>query len=409
MSRPLEGLRVVDFSHALAGPFATNMLAMLGAEVIKIENPKGDLFRIYGKDRELAKLGMGLPFVGVNSGKKSLALDLKRPEAQEIVRKLIATSDILVENFRPGVIGKLGFGYEDCRKLRDDLIYCSISGYGQEGPMRDYPAIDNVVQATSGTMLVSGEPASEPVRVGAPISDTYTATMAALAILAATTQRARFGTGQYIDVAMMDATLLLMYGASFPFAAIGEDFQRIGNVGFSGQPTAGIFRSGDGHLISLGAAQQAQWLVFCKAAGREDLLDDPRFTEIYDRVDNAPALVAILEEMFLTKPGEEWERILSERGVPCGMIRTVGEAMSLEQVKQRNFALPVTVPGLPNPDLHVLNAGFLFGQDGPKVDGPPPFLSENADEILGSLGYGEQEIATLHADGVVRESQKPAS
>ena len=407
MPRALEDLRVVDFTHALAGPFATNMLAMLGAEVIKVEGPRGDLFRVYGNDRELAGLGMGLPFVGSNAGKKSISLDLKKEESRDIVRKLIAQSDIVVENFRPGTIDRLGFSYEVCKELRPDIIYCSISGYGQEGPMRDYPAIDNVVQATSGMMMVSGGEYDPPIRVGVPASDTYTATMAALAILAATTQRARFGTGQYIDVAMMDATLVLMYGSTFPFAAIGEDHKRTGNLGFSGQPTSGLFRCGDGHLISLGVVQQPQWVTFCNAAGKADLLEDERFETVYDRIDNAAELVTILEEMFQSRPGEEWERILSEKGVPCGMIRTVGEAMSLEQVRLRNLRLPVTVPGLPNPELGVLNAGFLFSDDGPRVDGPPPFLSEHGEEILAGLGYSSDEIAALQHAGVLRESQKP--
>ncbi len=409
MPRPLEGLHVVDFTHALAGPYATNMLAMLGADVVKVESPMGDLFRIYGGDRELSGLGMGLPFVGSNAGKRSIALDLKKEDAREIVRKLIAKSDIVVENFRPGAIDRLGFSYEVCRELRPDIIYCSISGYGQEGPMRDYPAIDNVVQATSGMMMVSGAEDDPPIRVGVPASDTYTATMASLAILAATTQRARFGTGQFIDVAMMDATLILLYGASFPFAAIGEEYKRIGNTGFSGQPTSGLFRCSDGHLVSLGVVQQNQWETFCKAAERTDLLDDPRFESVYSRVDNAPDLIAIVEEMFATRPGEEWERILSEKGVPCGMIRTVGEALSLEQVHQRKLRVPVTVPGLPEPELGVLNAGFLFAEDGPQVDGPPPYLSEHGEEILAELGYSDDEIAAFQSAGILRESQKPSA
>ncbi|GGF59155.1 CaiB/BaiF CoA transferase family protein [Alteromonas lipolytica] len=407
MPRPLENLRVVDFTHALAGPYATNVLAQLGAEVIKVESPHGDLFRAYGDDRELAKLGMGIPFVGSNAGKKSVSLDLKKEEAREIVRKLIAESDIVVENMRPGTIKRLGFSYEVCKELRPDIIYCSISGYGQEGPMRDYPAIDNVVQATSGMMMVSGSEEDPPIRVGVPAADTYTATMAALAILAATTQRARFGTGQFIDVAMMDASLIFMYGSTAQYAATGAEHKRTGNMGFSGQPTSGLFRCSDGHLVSLGVVQHNQWVTFCKAAKREDLLEDPRFNTIYDRIDNAPALVEIIEQLFLTKTGEEWERQLSLGGVPCGMIRTVSEAMELEQVKQRNLRVPLNIPGMPNADLGVLGTGFLFAEDGPAVDGPPPFLSENGEEILSMLGYSNQQIADFLASGILQPSKKP--
>ena len=234
MPQPLSGLRVADFSHVIAGPLATHFLRLLGAEVIKVETAVGDLMRYYGEGADHAGRGLGVPFVGANCGKKSVVLDLKHPTGLKAARKLIASADIVVENFRPGVMQRLGLGFGDCERLNPKLIYCSVSGYGQHGPMRDYPAIDNVVQATSGMMDVSGEEGAEPLRFGVPAVDTYAATLAAMAVVAAVAGRERFGHGQYIDVAMMDASLVLLFGAAVPYLVAGREPEKLGNVGFSG-------------------------------------------------------------------------------------------------------------------------------------------------------------------------------
>ena len=249
--QPLEGIRIADFSHIMAGPYATHLLRLLGAEVIKIEAPgRGDAMRYYGSDR--AYDGMAPAFIAVNAGKKSVSLDLKRPEALAAAKRLIARSDVVIENFRPGVMARLGLAYPTVRALKSDIVYCSVSGYGQSGPLRDWPAIDNIVQATSGMMSLGGEPGDPPMRVGFPVVDTLTGQTAAFAVLAALFRRQRSGEGEYIDVAMMDASMAFMASAMVPYLVTGRALERTGNTGYSGQPTAALFEAGDGKLISSG-------------------------------------------------------------------------------------------------------------------------------------------------------------
>ena len=387
MPQPLAGLRVVDFSHVMAGPFATHFLRTLGAEVIKVESPAGDVFRNYDADPRYE--GMSPAFIAANAGKKSVVLDLKSELGREAARRLVASSDILVENFRPGVMERLGLGYEQARALRPDIIFCSVSGYGQGGPMRDYPAIDNVVQAVAGVMSVSGEPDGPPVRMGIPVVDTYVGTLAALAIVSAVAQRERFGGGQRIDIAMLDAALVMLTAAATPYLVKGEVPIRTGNTGYSAQPTAGLFRCADGELISLGVVQQNQYLTLCKVLGRPDLATDPRFVDVRSRRAHFQALNAILTNLFATQSAEHWESVLSGVGAPCGVVRDVGAACELAQLDGRNLKQPVRIPGLPDgEDVHVLNAGFLFDHDGPGVDTPPPRLGEHTEAVLAELGLG---------------------
>lgn len=397
MPQPLAGLKVVDFTHVMAGPFATHFLRLLGAEVIKIETAAGDLMRYYGGDQGFADKGMGAPFIGANAGKKSIVLNLKSDAGREIANRLVAGADIVVENFRPGVMQKLGFGYEDCKARNPKLIYCSISGYGQAGPMRDYPAIDNVVQATSGMMDVSGDKGAEPMRFGVPAVDTYAATIAAVAILAAIAGRERFGEGQHIDVAMMDASLVLLFGAAMPYLVAGRPAERSGNVGFSGQPTSASFPAGDGRLISLGIVQQYQFVQFAKIVEKPEWLEDPRFATQESRIANPAEMQAELIELFSTADAEHWETLLSKQGIPCGVVRGVPDALDLEQVRGRG--LRMTVPGnaASAENVEILNAGFKFAANGPGHSEPAPKLGEHGTEILRGLGYGEEEAENLLA------------
>lgn len=403
MAQPLSGIRVLDFTHFMAGPFTSYFLKLLGAEVIKIEPLKGDTFREYGNDRRYTE--MGAAFIGANAGKKSIAMDLKKEKARDVVLRLLKTGDIILENFRPGVISKLGFGYDVCKEQNNDIIFCSISGYGQEGPMRDYPAIDNVVQATSGMMSVSGEPGHPPMRIGVPAVDTYTGTIAAIAVLSAVIQRERFGGGQYIDVAMLDSSLVMLYGAVMPYLVSGEMAPRTGNVGFSSQPTSGIFPTADNKLISLGVAQQSAYEKLCHVLKRPELVTDPRFSDTYNRLSNSKELTEIFQEIFLQRPAAEWEKMLSREGLPCGMVRDVASAVDLPQLKNRKLKLPIHIPGLPvKEDIHILNAGFLFEHDGPGHDIPPPRIGQHTREILLDLGFTDKEIGEMEASGIVATS-----
>ncbi len=393
--QPLEGIRIADFTHIMAGPYATHLLRLLGAEVIKVESPgRGDAMRNYGSNR--AYDGMAPAFIAVNAGKKSLSLDLKHAASVEAARRLIARSDVVVENFRPGVMARLGLGYAAAKALKADIVYCSVSGYGQSGPLRDWPAIDNIVQATSGMMSLGGEPGDPPMRVGFPVVDTLTGQTAAFAILAALLKRQRSGQGEYIDVAMMDASLAFMASAVVPFLVTGQPMERTGNTGYSGQPTAALFEAADGNLISLGVVQQSQFESLARLLGREEWLIDPRFTTPDLRRANASALQASLSDVLRQRPAAVWEQLLSSAGVPCGMVRDVAQASALPHLERRGIKIPLKVPGLPaGNEVEILNAGFLFENDGPNLSDPPPLQGQHTEELLRWLGFDAGQRAEI--------------
>ncbi len=393
--QPLEGIRIADFTHIMAGPYATHLLRLLGAEVIKVESPgRGDAMRNYGSNR--AYDGMAPAFIAVNAGKKSLSLDLKHAASVEAARRLIARSDVVVENFRPGVMARLGLGYAEAKALKADIVYCSVSGYGQSGPLRDWPAIDNIVQATSGMMSLGGEPGDPPMRVGFPVVDTLTGQTAAFAILAALLKRQRSGQGEYIDVAMMDASLAFMASALVPFLVTGQPMERTGNTGYSGQPTAALFEAADGNLISLGVVQQSQFEALARLLGHEEWLVDPRFTTPDLRRANTSALQALLSAVLRQRPAAVWEQLMSSAGVPCGMVRDVAQASALPHLEQRGIKIPLKVPGLPaGNDVEILNAGFLFENDGPTLSDPPPLQGQHTEELLRWLGFDAGQRAEI--------------
>ncbi len=406
MSSALNGTRVVDFSHVMAGPYASHLLRLLGAEVIKIESPGvGDAMRNYGADRSYD--GMAPAFIAVNAGKKSLVLNLKHPPAVAAARRLIAGADVVLENFRPGVMARLGLDYESVRSLQPRLVYCSVSGYGQCSPRRDWPAIDNIVQATSGMMSLSGENGDGPMRVGFPVVDTLTGQTAAFAIVAALLRRERTGQGEYIDVAMFDAALAFMTSAVVPYLVTGKTLERTGNVGYSGQPTSAVFEAGDKRQISLGVVQQPQFETLARVLGCERWLTDPRFVTPDLRRQNSQLMRAELEAVFATQPAEAWERQLSAAGVPCGMVRDVSEALSLDGLEDRGIRIPMHVPGLPGrKDVDIVNAGFKFSEDSPHVDQPPPTCNEHGEDILESLGFDVDERREILAGNQRRSQEK---
>lgn len=385
MAQPLAGVRIADFSHVIAGPLATQFLCLLGADVIKVEPAAGDAMRYYTPRPDLR--GMAEPFIGANAGKRSIVLDLKSDSGREAARRIADTADIVVENFRPGVAARLGLGRDELMGRNPSLIYCSISGFGQSGPMRDFPAIDQVVQSMSGLMMLSGRPEDPPTRVGFPIVDTYCALVGAFAILAAYTQRQADPErkGQYIDVAMLDTTLVMMSSVLHALTIANRMPERSGNRGFSGAPTADTFETADG-LITIGAVQQNQVQRLAKALGCPEILDDPRFVSPDLRVENEVALQEVLSARFATRTAEEWETILSRAGVPAGKVRGVDEALALEQVAGRNLFLDVPTPHPGLAQARILNAGFRFAHDGPGHARPAPALGEHTEEILAEIG-----------------------
>jgi CoA:oxalate CoA-transferase len=396
--KPLEDVRVADFSHVMAGPFASHFLCAMGAEVIKVEAPgRGDPMRDYGPDPELH--GMSPAFIAANCGKKSMALDLKSPGGAEAARRLIASSDIVLENFRPGVMDRLGLGYEQAQKLRPAIIFCSVSGYGQSGPLKNWPAIDNIVQATSGVTSLNGEPDAPFMRIGFPAVDSYTGTLAAMAILGALVRRGATGKGQRIDLAMFDASLVLTASAAVPYLVTGRALQRTGNTGYSGQPTAAMFATKDGRSVSLGVVQQEQYERLCRALGRPDLQSDPRFATPAARMKNSASMQAELAAEFARRDGAAIEAELSKAGVACGLVRTIGEACEMPHLAERglihgfNADLPAGAHG------RALNAGFMCDVDGPELSGPPPRLGEHTREQLAKLGFRPDDIDAMIASG----------
>ena len=395
MSPPLDGVTVADFSHVMAGPYASHLLRLLGAKVIKIEAPnRGDALRYYGTDRRYD--GMAPAFIGVNAGKKSIVLDLKKAEHLEVARRIIAVSDVLLENFRPGVMDRLGLGYESVKEINSAIVYCSVSGYGQSGPLRDWPAIDNIVQATSGMMSLGGEPDDPPMRIGFPVVDTLTGQTAAFAILAALYRRAQGGGGEYIDVAMLDASLAFMTSAVVPYLVTGKSLERTGNTGYSGQPTSALFSAGDGRLISLGVVQQHQFIALARFLSREDWIDDPRFKTPVLRHANHDEMREELAAELAKRSAIDWETEMSAAGIPCGMVRSISEAASFAHLAERRAMLPLVIDGLPEQDrVNIVNAGFRMSSDGPDVTEAPPRLGEHGRELLEWLGYSRAEIESL--------------
>ena len=381
MRQVLEGIRIADFSHVMAGPYATHLLRLLGAEVIKIEAPgRGDAMRYYGADRRYD--GMAPAFIAVNAGKKSIVLDLKNPDDLAQARALVGRCDVLVENFRPGVMQRLGLDYAAVKALNPSVVYCSVSGYGQSGPRRDWPAIDNIVQATSGMMSLGGDPDGPPMRVGFPVVDTLTGQTAAFAIMSALLRRERRGEGDFIDVAMFDATIAFMASAVVPFLVTGQALARTGNTGYSGQPTSALFKAKDGHSISLGVVQQHQFELLARLLEQPHWLTDPLFRDPDTRRQNAVAVQGALSEVLATRDAAEWEQLLSAAGIPCGMVRDISQAMSLPALDERALRIALNVPGLPGrEDVAVLGPGFVSSQAGRTELAAPPTLGQHSEEI----------------------------
>ena len=378
MNQPLAGITIADFSHVMAGPYATHLLCMLGADVIKIEAKGGDNFRNYGADRRFD--GMSPAFIAANAGKKSIALDLKEEGDAAIAQRIVARCDVVVENFRPGVMARLNLGYDQVRAANPDVIYCSISGYGQDSPQRDWPAIDNIVQATSGMMLLSGSETDDPVRVGFPIVDTLTGQSAAIAILSAVVRKQNGGGGSHIDVAMFDAALAFMTSALTPFMVTGQSMPRMGNTGYSGLPTASLFTARDGREISLGVVQPNQFAALARFLDRLDWLEDPRFATPDARRAHFDDMTRELAATFATRDAAEWEAGLNAAGIPCGMVRKVEEAVALAGP---DALVKMAIAGIPGGDtVAIPGAGFRMTPDGPGTDRPPPRLDADRAIVL---------------------------
>jgi crotonobetainyl-CoA:carnitine CoA-transferase CaiB-like acyl-CoA transferase len=399
MTNALRGIRVLDLTNVLAGPFACHQLAHMGADVVKVETRNGgDLARQLGADAELNRRYMGVSFLAQNPGKRSITIDFKHPSGKDVFRKLVRTADVLVENFRPGVMKRLGLGYEELLKENPKLIYCAISGFGQEGPLRDLPAYDQIIQGMSGVMSITGAPENAPYRVGYPMADTIGGITAAFAVAAALADRSREG-GTFIDVSMLEAVMSTMGWAVSNHLVAGREPKPMGNENVTASPS-GTFRTGDG-LLNIAANKQEQFEAVCHVVGRPELIQDGRFSERQSRLQHRFELKAILEEAMASRSTDEWWKLFNQAGVPAGPVYSVPQALEHPQVAERGMV--GTFPAAPGVgrDIRLLRTGFKVNGKTPQVDSPPPTLGQHSEEILASLGYSASEIEALRTEKAI--------
>ena len=401
MSQAFSGIRIIDFTQVLAGPFATQQLALLGADVIKVEERNnGDQTRGLLNDTPGSNPSMSPSFMSCNLGKRSLTLDLKSPHAREIVHRLVSSADVVVENFRAGVMDRLGFGYDALKALKEDLIYCSVSGYGQEGPKAGMPAYDGAIQAASGMMAITGHPETGPTRTGYMPVDMGTALNTAFAISAALYRRLATGEGQRLDVAMMDTAMVLQTPQVSNYLVKGVTPELFGNKSPTGQPTANSFATRDGYL-NIVALKEPQAAALFKAIGREDVLEDDRLKNAPGRMKNYDEVAGIVAAEIQKKTTKEWLEVFARENVPGAPIRSYSEVVTDPQFEHRQafIRLPDPMGGASHVDL--VRAGFGTDRDGPDTNLPPPAHGEHTDEILKELGYDDQAIASFRSEQTI--------
>jgi len=393
MALPLHGIRVLDVTNVLAGPFCSYQLVLLGAEVIKIEQPdKGDLARQLGADPETNGQLMGASFVSVNAGKQSVTVNLKSNEGKEIFKKLTAVSHAVIENFRPGVMARLGLDYQVLAKINPSLVYCAISGFGQDGPMALRPAYDQVIQGISGVMNVTGDAQTAPLRVGYPICDTMGGITAAMAICAALVDSMTTGHGRCIDVSMLESTLASMGWVVSNYLNVGVQPIPMGNENFTAAPS-GTFRTAEG-LLNIAANENAQYEKLCDIIGRPDLKTDARFEDRETRRGNRVAINKEIAPELMNRSAADWEEALVAAGVPAGRVLSVPEILGHPHLAGRNFISEFESKESTAKQI-MTRGGFLFSDDQPSPQGPAPALSEHTESWLSKLGYDPQQIRDL--------------
>ncbi|MEM7250938.1 MAG: CoA transferase [Pseudomonadota bacterium] len=400
MTRAFEGIKVVDFTQVLAGPFATQHLAFLGANVVKVEPPaKGEGGRHIRSAVDRSPPNMSAPFLSVNAGKRSMTLDLKNAEAASVVRRLVEQSDVVVQNYKVGVMRRLGLDYDAVREFNPSIIYCSISGYGQQGPRAEAPAYDPAVQSASGMMHLIGTAESGPLRTGFPLVDMTTGLTAAIAIMGALYRRRETGEGQHLDVAMLDSAMSLLAFSFMLYQQSGQEPELLGNQSQLRIPTADVFPTKDG-FIQITALTDAQVSALCEALELGHLMRDPKFQDTPGRTQNNAEMRGQLVDAFAAKSAAEWEEILARAQVPASAVLRIPEALHHPQLGYRDFLRDVTPPGFTDP-IKVFNAAYGASEDAPDVARPPPAVGEHTAEVLSEFGFSDGEISSLSERNVI--------
>lgn len=396
MKRPLKGVRILDLTNVLAGPFCCHQLAHMGADVIKVETPgTGDLARQLGADSARNTDLMGVSFLAQNPGKRSITLNLKSTSGKRILKELVQKADVLVENFRPGVMARLSLDYETLVKENPRLIYCAISGFGQDGELSKLPAYDQIVQGMSGVMSITGDANTAPYRVGYPMADTIGGMTAAFAVAAALANKTE-DRGTFIDVSMLEAVIATMGWVVSNHLIAGLAPTPNGNDNFTASPS-GTFRTADG-LMNIAANKQEHFEALCKTIDNVNLAQDPRFADRSARLENRAELTVELEKAFATSSTADWVEKLTAFGVPAGPVWSVAEALAHPQLGSRGLLQTHRVG---NEELQLVGVGAKFDGAAPRVDKPPPTLGEHTSEILSELGYDNAQISTLKKEGAI--------
>ena len=397
MTKPFAGVRVLDFTQVFAGPFGSYQLALLGADVVKIERKGGEDMRRSPLNKQWAARNMATAWMAINSNKRNLALDLTTPKAVEIVHRLAAKADVVMENFRPGIMNRMGIGYEALSAVNPRIIYCAVSGFGQNGPERATAAYDGKIQAMSGIMSVTGHAGQGPMRAGFAICDAIGGMTAAFAVSSALYQRTHTGRGQLVDVAMLDASLAFLSSFVADYTIGGHVQGQSGNRAQSRLPTADVFKVKDGYIL-LAVNNEKQFGALSRAIGKPDLAKDPRFVDWPTRVTNDAALRAIIEDALATGDDKTWEARLTKADVPCSRVWSIAEIVEHPQLKHRDVLQKVETRYGP---MTVVGSGFRLAHGGGSVERQPALPGEHAEEVLHEAGYAKGEVEAMRRDGVI--------
>ena len=397
MSKPFAGVKILDFTRVLAGPYASYQLSLLGADVIKVEAREGDEMRFGTRSNDWEKRGLAAPWVAVNAGKRSITMDLKSPKAIEAIMRMVPKVDVVMENFRPGVMDKLGIGWETLKKVNPRLIYCAVSGFGQVGPDKATAAFDGMIQAMSGLMSITGFPANGPTRVGFAGADVMSGFTAAFGLASALYQRTHTGKGQLVDVAMIDAVTGFLAQQFTEHMMTGRVHEQAQNLSVTRKPTGNLFKTKDGWMV-LAVMTDPQYQRLMKVLGCEATLPDPRFKDWPTRIANNTALHEIVEAAMRKETSATWAEKFAKADVPAGRVLSIPETVELDHYGHRTIMQTVETEHGP---YKVAGSGFRMEHDGGSIERPPATIGQHTDEVLREAGYSAAEIAEMRAAKVI--------